>query len=224
MSWIRGGFDYFKQQPLHWIGIVLVMMVIYTALSMLWIMEIFSAVISCLMSGGLMIACYKQLQGDRFTINTLFDGFRFKLVPLLILGLLILLASVIAILLTVVVVMVVMGGVSSFDSLATASPDIAPLAGVGLILMILLIWIPLIMMTWFAPALVTLNGEGPLRSMVLSFKGAWRNIWPLSLYGLLLMLLMIVASIPLFLGWLVLLPMIYTTQFVAYREIFCDEA
>lgn len=222
LSWIKEGFHYFKGQPLHWIGIIVVMMLIYMALSMLWIMEIFSAVISCLMSGGLMIACYKQLQGDRFTVGTLFDGFRYKFKPLAILGLLFLLLCIIAFIVSVIIFAIVMG-VTDFESLlAVSTADTSPLTGVVLMLLIMLVWLPLMMMSWFSPALVSLNGEKPWRAMVLSLKGAWRNIWSLSIYGLVMIVLSVVASLPVFLGWLVLLPMIYTTQFVAYREIFCE--
>ncbi len=220
--WVPQGFAYFKQQPWHWIGAVVVMMLIYMVLGMVPIMQLLSVIVTCLMTGGLMIACYKQMQGEHFSVAVLFDGFRYKLKPLALLGLLNLLVSIVGIILTVMVFLSMLGSLDGLQQMAEAGTAPDPIMGLILLLIIMLIWTPIIMMTWFAPALVTLNSQGPWSAMKLSFKGSLKNILPLSLFGLVMTLLAIVASIPLFLGWLVLLPMLYTTMFAAYRQIYCE--
>jgi hypothetical protein len=42
-------------------------------------------------------------------------------------------------------------------------------------------------------------------------------------YGVLVLLLAVCASLPLLLGWLLLLPVIYASLYAAYRDIFFAE-
>jgi uncharacterized membrane protein len=53
-----------------------------------------------------------------------------------------------------------------------------------------------------------------------SFVGSLRNIVPFLLYGLILFLLSIVATLPLLLGWLVLGPVLAASLYTAYKDIY----
>ena len=93
---------------------------------------------------------------------------------------------------------------------------------VGL-LVFLLLYLPLVMAVWFAPALVVLRGVAPLEAMRLSFNGCLRNIVPFLLYGLLGIGLAIVATIPLLLGWLVLGPVTIASLYASYCDVYEDQ-
>jgi uncharacterized membrane protein len=93
---------------------------------------------------------------------------------------------------------------------------------VGL-LVFLLLYLPLVMAVWFAPALVVLRGVEPLQAMRLSFNGCLRNIVPFLLYGLVGIGLAIVATIPLLLGWLVLGPVTIASLYTSYCDIYEDQ-
>jgi len=87
-------------------------------------------------------------------------------------------------------------------------------------LVFLLLLIPLAMALWFAPALATLNDMPPVEAMKWSFTGCLRNLLAFLVYGVLLFILSILASIPFGLGWLVVAPMIAGSIYSAYKDIF----
>jgi uncharacterized membrane protein len=78
------------------------------------------------------------------------------------------------------------------------------------------------MALWFAPALVALRGVAPVAAIKQSFTGCLRNLIPFLIYGLVMFVLSILATIPLALGWLVLGPVFVASVYVAYRDIYGD--
>jgi uncharacterized membrane protein len=98
---------------------------------------------------------------------------------------------------------------------------LALIALVGLLLFLLL-FLPLVMAVWFAPALIVLKGQEPWEAMKLSFMGSIKNILPFLLYGVVWIGLAIVATIPLLLGWLVLGPVTVASIYASYCDIFED--
>jgi uncharacterized membrane protein len=88
------------------------------------------------------------------------------------------------------------------------------------ILIGMLLFIAFLMATQFAPMLVTFDKQSPLDALKASLLGSWRNLVPLSVYGVMMMLFMLVASLPMMLGWFILLPIMVTSMYAAYRGIF----
>ena len=86
---------------------------------------------------------------------------------------------------------------------------------VGLALML-----PLFMAIWFAPLLVVFHEHGALEAMKASFTGCLRNIVPFLVYGVIGFVLMVLASVPVLLGWLVLGPVMVASIYTAYRDIY----
>jgi uncharacterized membrane protein len=76
------------------------------------------------------------------------------------------------------------------------------------------------MATWFAPALVVFHGMGAGAAMKASFLGCLKNILPFLLYGVVLFVFSILASLPLLLGWLVLGPVLAASVYTSYRDIY----
>ncbi len=91
------------------------------------------------------------------------------------------------------------------------------------VLLVLALLLPLIMATYFAPALVALHDTPPLQALRLSFRACLVNFVPFLVFGLCLLGLAVVASLPLFLGWLVLFPVMLIACYTSYRDIFFDE-
>ena len=87
-------------------------------------------------------------------------------------------------------------------------------------LLFLLLFLPLIMAVWFAPALVVLRGLEPWAAMKQSFSGCLQNIVPFLIYGLIGIVLAILATIPLALGWLVVGPLTIASVYTSYCDIF----
>jgi uncharacterized membrane protein len=76
------------------------------------------------------------------------------------------------------------------------------------------------MAVWFAPALVLFHDKGAVDAMKESFSGCLRNIVPFLVYGVVLLVLGLIASIPLGLGWLVLGPVLCTSFYASYKDIY----
>jgi uncharacterized membrane protein len=95
-------------------------------------------------------------------------------------------------------------------------------AGLAVLLGITLFSV-LIMAMQFAPLLVFFNNVTPLTAMKLSLRAFLNNVAAMLVYGMTFILLAILASIPMMLGWLILLPLVFTSLYASYMEIFPAE-
>ena len=85
----------------------------------------------------------------------------------------------------------------------------------------LLLFIPLIMATWFAPALILFGNARPGQALIISLRAVVKNIFPILVNGLALGLVLFVAAlIPLLLGFLVAMPVLFGSLYSAYQGIF----
>lgn len=87
---------------------------------------------------------------------------------------------------------------------------------------------PLIMATWFAPALILFGGARPATALGVSLKAVARN-WAAMLVNAfaLGLLLFVAALVPLLLGLLVAMPVLFGALYASYQAIFAvwaDEA
>ena len=229
-SWWGEGWRIFMAAPWMWIGLLAVLVVVSIALVMVpKIGKVAHTVLTPVFLGGLMLGCHALAQGRQLTIGHLFEGFQGgRFAPLAILGLLWLAALFVMAILMVVTVFLTLGasGLAALAALgADADVDYAVLAsaGVGIAIAALVALVVLLlaaMAYWFAPALVVLNGEKPIAALQKSFDASWKNFGAFTLYGLILIGLAIVATIPLGLGWLALWPMTVGTFYASWRTIF----
>ena len=76
-SWIAAGWELFKRQPGAWIGIVVVLFVIFLAAAFIPVIgSIAVMVLFPVFVGGLMLGCRALREGGRLEIGHLFAGFR----------------------------------------------------------------------------------------------------------------------------------------------------
>ena len=126
----------------------------------------------------------------------------------------------------IIFAVVALTGASLFGLFNATSPEAAmALGGTFLValLLILALMLPLIMAIWFAPPLVVFHELGAVESMKASFLGCLRNMLPFLLYGVVLLVAAIIASIPFMLGWLILGPVMAASIYTAYRDIYFAE-
>ncbi|MCL4802650.1 MAG: hypothetical protein KJ025_23895 [Burkholderiales bacterium] len=217
-SWITGGWALFKQNPGIWILIVVIFFVLGLLIQIIPIVgPIAMTLLGPVFVGGLMIGCRALEQGEPLEVGHLFAGFRGNTGKLVLIGVFSLIAFVI-----VFAVMFVMVGGSVF---AAAAGGGDPGAGnVMLILLAVLIGLalalPIYMAMWFAPALVSLQDMDVVAALKTSFFACLKNILTFIVYGVIMFVLAIVASIPFGLGWLVLAPVLIGSVYAAYRDIF----
>lgn len=87
-------------------------------------------------------------------------------------------------------------------------------------LVMLALLVPLAMAVWFAPALVVFHNVAPLEAMKASFFACLKNFVPFLVYGVILLVLCVIAMIPFGLGMLVMVPVMMGSVYASYVEIF----
>jgi uncharacterized membrane protein len=219
-AWIASGWDLFKRQGGTWILLLIVSGLIVIGASLVPLLNwILPSLIIPGLSAGVMLGCKALEGGERLTVSHLFAGFQARGSALLLLGL----AGFVLYLVAMIPLVIVLGGkifaMMSGDPAAVAEPGAGFVLG---ILLTLAIAVPVYMALWFAPALVTLHEAQPLAALRQSFGACLKNIGPFLLYGVILMALAIVAVIPLGLGLLVLMPVIFASVYASYRDIFFE--
>jgi uncharacterized membrane protein len=221
-SWIAQGWDLFKRQPGLWIGIAVTLFVILIVLALIPLLgPLANAVLWPVLSAGLLIGCRALAEGGKLEFGHLFAGFRERFGTLIAVG-----AISFAISFAIgVLVAVVMGvGVATMFG-GGPGPDAAPEALLTMTLAMLVMFallLPLMMALWFAPALVVFHERGPVEAMKESFGGCLKNIVPFLIYGLIGLVLAILASIPVGLGWLLLGPVLIGSLYASYRDIYLE--
>jgi uncharacterized membrane protein len=98
------------------------------------------------------------------------------------------------------------------------------IAGAGASVMIgLVLFSALLMSMQFAPMLVYFRNVAPVAAMKLSLRAFTRNVGAMFVYGMSFMLLAIIASLPMMVGWLILLPVVFTSLYASFCDIFPAE-
>jgi uncharacterized membrane protein len=223
-SWIAEGWELFKRQPGIWIGIVVVLLVISVVAAFIPVIgSLAMMILFPVFTGGMMLGCRALDEGGDLEFSHLFAGFRERFGTLAAVGGIYLVATMVIALVVGIVTGVGMVAMMSGGAAAGGDPAAAAGALAGILLaslVMLALMLPVIMGVWFAPLLVIFHERGALDAMKESFTGCLRNIVPFLVYGVIALLLSVVASIPLALGWLVLGPVLVASMYTAYRDIY----
>jgi hypothetical protein len=224
-SWIASGFDIFKASIGAWIVIAIILAVIFFGLNIVPIVGGLAAVILMpVFAGGIMLGCQAAARDGNIAIGHLFAGFSRNTGSLVVLGVIGLAASIVL----MIPLFIVMGG--TFFALMKGDPNAAAAIGAmgaGVAIAFLLMFglsILIYMALWFAPALVVFHDAPPMDAVRQSFGACLKNIVPFLVYGIVMFVLAVIATIPLGLGLLVLVPMGLASIYTAYRDIFFAEA
>jgi len=224
--WITDAFAMFKVNWLIWIVMILIWIAIMLISSMLPLVNMIASVFGPIFTGGMMLGAAAQDEGKDLRVTHLFDGFKEPLRPLFTLGVLYLLGFFLAMMVTGLLMVLLLGGDSAQQMMQGMEQGIHPDAASASIAMLLapllmmLLVLPLVMALWFSPALVVFHKMPAFDAMKLSVSACLANMLPFTLYGLMAILLGIVAAIPFFLGFLVFFPMMFISQYLSYKEVF----
>jgi len=221
-QWIRGGFELFRQNPVIWIALFFIYLLICMGMSIVPIIgPILVNLLAPVFMAGFMLGCQALESGEELEINHLFAGFKQNTAQLITVGGLYLAGMIVI----AGVIFVTAGGAV----LALGEPEHAMQAGADAdklllpLLLLLALMLPLIMAYWFAPTLVVFHGISAADAMKLSFAACLRNILPFTVYSLACMLLLLLAAIPLGLGLVVMIPTMTASLYVSYKDIFSEE-
>ena len=220
-AWITGGFDLFKKQPGIWIALVVVLFLILLVLAFIPLLGALATVLLMpVFVGGMMIGCQALQRDGSLEMGHLFAGFKTQTGNLVVLGAI----GIAGWIIVMVPVIVIVGVGAFFGAMSGDAAGAVAMGGSFLIawLVAMALSILLYMALWFAPALAVLHGVAPVAAIKQSFLGCLKNIIPFLIYGIIMLVLSIVATIPIGLGWLVLGPVLVASVYVAYRDIYGD--
>lgn len=219
LQWLGTGWRYFTAAPGVWIGITVVWFVFALVMNFVPLVGgLASAVLTPIFFAGMFLGLAAQHHGEPFGFGHLFKGFERNAGQLALVGLLYL-AGIIVVAIVAVVPLLMVGGLGVFGS---GGEELA-LGVVLYVLLVVALAMPVLMAYWFAPALVALDDLPAVEAMKLSFTACLRNMLPFLLYGLVWIPIMIIATLPLALGWLVAFPLFMGAWYVSYREIFFED-
>ncbi len=220
-GWIYGGFGLFNRGMGVSVGICLFSFVLSMACGMVPGGGLLYQLFGMVFAAGTLAVAHRAHTAGYIAFNDYFEGFRQQMGPL------VLVAVIYMALIFGVVFLVMLAVMASIglDHLMHLNEVMAadPTSGLQILLWVLIaigLIIPVMMAASFAPALVFFHQVAPWTAMKLSFRACLRNFWVLSWCGLLAFLLFLLGTLMLFIGLLVVLPVLEYSTYLAYRDIF----
>ncbi len=235
INWFVEGTRLFVKSPFIWIFLFLAWAII-NLFSVLLLREM-SKILWPIFLAGFMWGAYSLDKKSVLPIDCLFAGFTKNAKSLLILGLYYFAAFVLIYFLSMWVTELLVGEINLAEyqknvlALYTGQADPAHVEKMVitmrpilfLSLLLLGFSLPLFMAIWFAPALIILNNLQPFQAAKMSFVGCLRNMFSFLSYGLVAFGAMIIAFIPLGIGFILVMPIIFASIYISYKDIFIDE-
>ena len=222
-EWFKQGWAMFAANPGIWIALAVVLIVIIVALNIVpFIGPLAANLLTPLFTAGLLAACEKSARGEpgseAVEISDLFAGFKRNASNLAMLGVLYMLGM-----LAIFFVVAILSGGSIAGGMMMGQAAGIGVAFGGILLATLLslvLSVPLFMAMWFAPALVYFNNMAPIEALKASFNACLKNLLVFLVFGVVAMILSFFAALPVGLGFLILIPVLAGSLYVAYRDIF----
>lgn len=228
VTWFTDAFSLFMKAPGPWLLVGIIFIVGFITLAMIpFIGQLLVNVAWPLFIAGIAVAARTVDAGGEFRSDDVTSPFSAKAEKLLILGAIYMGISIGIILVIVILTFLLAGATIGASVLAGDMGSLAASMGVLLAvailaLLALALYIPLMMAMWFAPLLVHSHGMEPFAAMKLSFSACLKNFLPFLIYGIVGMIATILAAIPFFLGFLVLLPVMFLSVYTSYKDCFTE--
>ena len=224
-SWIAKGFALFRLNPVMWILMFAIYLLIAMALSYINVVgPLVLNLLAPVFVGGFMFGCRALDNGEQLELNHLFAGFKQHTANLITVG-----GIYMTGILLVMSVMFFSIGPDAMHALTSGdeltSQQAEAILGHGFyktLLIGLLLIVPLVMSYWFAPTLIIFNELTAVQAMRQSFLACVENILPFMVYGFITMVLLMLAIIPLGLGLLLMIPVMTASIYTSYSDIFED--
>ena len=188
-AWISQAWRIFRLRPWMWLGMIFVIGLIGALVQLVpFVGGLISALLSFFFTGGLMLSCDALEEGGELQFDYLFSGFKYKFGELAVLTLLYIAFFIVGLIVASILFAIFVGGFNPGEFAAAINSGSGDAGDALLVilfmLIIMMLCIPLIMMVWFAPALIVLHDVRPFESMKMSFKACLRNIGAFIVNGL----------------------------------------
>lgn len=221
--WIADAWAFTGQQRGTFIGVFLLWVLLAIVLGLIPILgTILSTVLMPVISAGFILGCDAVRRGQRLEVGHLFAGFQNHAGKLIAVG-----AITLGCLIVLVLIVMAIFGSSVGMLFLGAGGEPSPDQVMGMmttlllaVLIMLALSLPLYMALWFAGPLIVLAQSDVGPAFKTSFFACLKNILPFLVWGIAIFFLSILASIPIFLGWLLLGPVLMASVYLGYRDIF----
>ena len=230
--WIADGMLIFRKNPPQWLLLIAVLFVVSRILFAIPLIGVIAVLVAPNFLAGLAHGAQALEQGKPLRIGYLASGFLKNAKWLITIGAISLAGQFL-----MLMAMMLVGGdgfsavsktmaagaatPETMDAIRTAAPRMmmAMIVGIGVAL-------PLILAVWFAPLLVFFDDVKPLPALVLSLWACVKNILPLLIYGMAVLVPMVILA-PLSLAmrqpdlglWL-LAPILVPSLYASYKDLF----
>ena len=218
VAWLGEAFTLYRQAPMAWIGLCIGWLAIWFGLLLVpFLGPVLANLLQPVFFGSFAIAAYKQAAGERIGIHELFSGFRRNVRALVNIGLLLMLAQLAAVFLMKAMGLPTWPADRDFNLVEYAemlrSAQWTLLAGFSLMGLAS-------GALWYAPQLIVFHGMPTSHAVRWSVYAALSNLGAMLLYGVLLVVLLMAAWVPVGLGMLVMLPVMVISTYTGYRDVF----
>ena len=217
-AWIVSGFNLFKANPVMWIVIFLIYLAIIVPISLVPVIgSVVSTLIAPVFAAGMMWGCRALVLKQDLEINHLFEGFKKNTAQLIAVG------GIYMLCLLVIAVMIVLSLDKGTLAMLMKGQELSSEQASAMMLPILfamLFIMPVLMAYWYAPVLIGLHDLKVLDAMKMSFIACLKNMVPFLIYGLIFTLILVVAIIPVGLGLIVAVPVMMTSLYTSYVDVF----
>jgi uncharacterized membrane protein len=219
--WIADAWAFTGLQRGTFIGVFLLWVLIAIVLGVIPILgSILSALLMPVFTAGFILGCDALRRGEQLEVGYLFAGFRNNTGKLIAVG-------AISLAFFLVMVLIVIGIFGSTVGMFFLGSEPTPEEMTDLLMTVVLsalvmlaLSLPLYMAMWFAGPLIVLAQYDVAVALKTSFSACLKNILPFLLWSIAILLLAILASLPLALGWLLLGPVLMASIYLSYRDIF----
>ena len=213
----------------HWgvvIGALVLVMVITMGLQLIpFLGPLAQPFITTLLYAGLVKLFHRIATDGRSDFGDLFAGFSERTGPLLLLALVQIGVYLGALLVIGGLMAISMGGSMSLQSMDPQAMSSGMGVMMAIMLPLFLIVFTLVMfLFYFAVPLIMLGGMGLGGAMGVSFRACMKNLLPMIVYGIVVMLIIMVAALPLLLGLLFVMPILAGAYYVSFRQVLTNPA
>lgn len=222
-GWYADGWAIVKGQIGMWLLLVIIYLGLAVALSIIpMIGQLAFTLISPALTGGIFLAAHEAGAGRTINVRLMFQPLMDERTrgPMLTLGAI----SIAFSLLLIISIMAMLGGAAGTHEMLADDPAALEAAmmnaGMAGLLALLLLSLLFTLAMLYAAPLVLFGRQSPIDALKLSLQAGLRNWLPLTLFGLIFIPVALLATLPMMLGWLFLLPVIFAALYSSYRDMF----
>ncbi len=219
-TWLKDAFALFRAQPAGWIVLTAAWLLLMLGSLLLPFTGGVIAVLQPAFFAGFALACRAQEQGGRVTVRHLFAALRLNPRPLVSIGA----AIVIIDFLLLLALQFLLDAPAPPAMPAEAGPVErmqALIKGRELLLTLFFALDSLLRtLLWFAAPLLAFNRMSAWHAVRWSAYASLGNLPALAVFGLLMVLMFLLAAIPAGLGLIIALPLLAIANYTSYRRVF----